>query len=175
MRQAILRASYRSNQRCSCSQFCRCLGPCSPVGHRFSIRLPGVSRRRFLLIKRNIEQNNLARNLLPAERFQFTKTSDHHHFGGDPTGRRCAASAQGSHHNLLRGARSLPGIVHEFGGFNSTHPTWQPHFLQAHLQSLQAHLLGHIVDRVFRLRRCSHARPDVLGQVRYLAVGVVTR
>ena len=82
-------------------------------------------------------------------------------------------AAQRRQHNLLRGSRRLPGILHQFGGFRSANPVARLHRFQMHVQPELSQFAGNVVDRGLRLRRSHRARADILGQMRYLVEGVV--
>ena len=82
-------------------------------------------------------------------------------------------SAQRGQHNFLRASRSLPRILHQFGGFRSAYPVPRLHRLQAHFQTQLAHFAGNILDGGLRLRRSHRPRPDIFREVRHLPVGVV--
>jgi hypothetical protein len=67
----------------------------------------------------------------------------------------------------------LPRIFDKLGRFGAAHPVRNFDLFEVHVQSQLAQLGGDIVDRSLSLQRAAGTRPDVLGQMRYLAIGII--
>ena len=66
-------------------------------------------------------------------------------------------------------------LIPETGRFFPAYPVRNHHFFRLHLEAERLHFIRHIFDRLFRLSGAAQARADVIGQMRDLPIGVITR
>ena len=111
-----------------------------------------MARGGKLLIKFVIEQHDLARNFVTAERGKLVKVVHHDYLCGDSLCRRGYAAAQRREHNFLRCPGSHAGKFHQRSGFFSAHPVRNNNFFQLYVEPQLAHLSGHILRSVVGLR-----------------------
>src|SRR5204863_3110349 len=123
------------------------------------------SGSRFLLVKGEIEDYDLACNFRTTQRFKFGEIVYGDNIRCDARGRRCAAAAQCGQHKPLDSSGSLARIPHQFCRFGASLPPRQSNFFEANLESESAQFSSDMLRCELGLRGTAHARTDVFREI----------
>ena len=128
----------------------------------FAVRFAATTFRGHLLVERIIKQNDLARDFLARQRFQFIKISDHNYFCFNSIRGRRHAWPERTQDNLLRGIRCLSGKLNERCCFFTAHPVRHRHFFELHFAADDFQFAGDVLDGFGRLCRPGQTWPDIV-------------
>ena len=149
---AIVRPAYGAHQRRRRSHRRRRFRALPAVLHRLSVSLPPMAGVSLASIELHIEQNDLARNLIPAQRLQVVEAADHNNFTRQSLRRRSRTSAQRGHDHFLLCPRCLTWPLRQFSGLCAAYPMRNHHLLQPRIQASLAQRIHHMMRRRIGLR-----------------------
>src|SRR5215470_1550137 len=102
MGQAVVGVSNRADQSRSCAQVRRDLRPGSAISNCLTISHECQAGCRLLLVEDLVEEDDLSRDLVAAERLQLVKAAYYDDVGDDSVRRCRRASAKRGEHDFLR-------------------------------------------------------------------------
>ena len=105
MRQPEVCTSYRTDKGSHSPQFRRRFCPGGTISNGLSIGDERQSRRRFLLVKSGVKENDFAGHILPARSLQLVEIVDYDNVSVDTVRRSRNTSAECRQNNLLSCAR----------------------------------------------------------------------
>ena len=160
--QAIVSASDGPDQRCHRAQLSCAFRAAQSIDDRFTISVKCHPGDGFKFIVRNIEQNNLARDLFPAERRQFVEVVDNDHIGGDAFGWSGGTAADCRKNDTLRRFGHLARIFDELSFFFAANPVRDRCRFETDRKAKLPHFSRNVFCRGLCLRRSRRTRSDVL-------------